>query len=98
MRNSISKKMFSSLSALTLGLAALSAVLPASADVYSNRSGQTPGAFSMTGGGVGPRAHIARESFMAFYGSVNQSGAQCYDMTQLRQKSGNTGYSAIERC
>jgi hypothetical protein len=100
MRNSISKTVFTSAAALAIGLAMLGAIAPASADVYSGRNGQTPGAFSGNGEVVvgGSPARAAHESFMAFYGAANQPASQCYDMTQLRQKAGNTGYSAIERC
>jgi len=97
MRNSISKTMFASLAALTVGLATLGAVVPAGADIYSARNGQSPGAFSGTGA-IAVSASPSQEGFTAFYSSANQPSHMCYDMTQLRQKMGSTGYSAIERC
>ena len=97
MRNSINKTIFTSVAALTIGLATLGAVVSASADVYSGRNGQTPGAFSTAGevvvGGV-----AAPASFTAFYASANQPSSMCYDMTVVRQKMGNTGYTLGERC
>ena len=102
MRNPISKTASAWLASATIGLATFGAVIPGSADVYSGRNGQTPGAFSTTGavvlGGSANGGVAAPESFTALYGPASQPTHQCYDMTQLRQKSGNTGYSAIERC
>jgi len=99
MTNSIRKTVLTSLAAFTVGLVAVASAMPASADVYSGRNGQTPGAFAAPSQFFGePAARVAPENFRAFFDSATQPTHQCYDMTQLRQKSGNTGYSAAERC
>jgi hypothetical protein len=101
MRNSINKTILASLTAVTIGFAALGAISPASADVYSGRNGQAPAAFSATGSVVVGAPHagaVARESFMAFYGAEKQSAGQCIVVAPSRGKPSTMSTSINEGC
>jgi hypothetical protein len=96
MRNTFSKVVFTSLAAVTIGLAALGSVAPASADVYSYRNGQTPAAFASTGTvrlGLSPASPPA-ENFRAQYAPSGPSPASCSPVITRHQKTDTYSYPA----
>jgi len=88
MRSSISRTVLTSLSILTISLAALGAVAPASADVANWRSGQTPSAFAMGDVSLGlAGASHAVGDFTAFYAPASGSANVCAPVVIRHQRT-----------
>jgi len=95
MSNRISKTMFTSLAALTISLATVGAIAPASADVYSGRNGSTPSPFAtgMVRLGLSVSSPLVQD-LNAYYSPANGSAKSCPPGITCHQTTDSIDYPA----
>jgi hypothetical protein len=91
--------MITSLAAVTIGAATLGAIAPASADVYSGRSGQTPSPFAtgVVGVGLSPSSSVAGD-FTALYSPARSAAKSCAPVVMRHQRTDTIDYPAPGSC